>query len=82
MKICTSRHDLESSEILHVISSTSRSRRQLAAVLTNAISRVHLREATRVLEKAIDLYCTNRTSLENLFYARTSSIYTKDLGSY
>ena len=28
------------------------------------------------------LYCTNRTSLENLFYATQSSIYTDDFGSY
>ena len=28
-------------------------------------------------EVTISLYCTNRTSLENLFYATRASIYTK-----
>ena len=42
-----------------------------------------VQEAARVQgEVTISLYCTNRTSLENLFYATRAGIYTKGHGSY
>jgi len=39
-------------------------------------------EATRVQGSDNSLYCMNRMSLENSFYATRSSIYTERCGSY
>ena len=42
-----------------------------------------VQEVARVSKRSDNsLYCTNRTSLENLFYATRASIYTKSHGSY
>jgi len=71
----TSRRDLESSKIQHVISKTFRAERQIATKSTIA-ERIFRREAARVQGSDNNLYCTNRTSLENSFYARRYSIYT------
>jgi len=72
----TSRRDLESSEIQHMISKTFRDERQIAT------SRLSQKESFREEAACIqgsdnNLYCTNRTSLENLFYATRDSIYTR-----
>jgi len=77
----TSRHDLESSEIQHMISKTFREERQIATKSTIA-KRFFLREAACVQGSDNSLYCTNRMSLENLFYVTRDSIYTKRHGSY
>jgi len=72
----TSQRDLELSKIQHVISKTFRDERRTVTKLTIA-KRFFLREAARVQGSDNNLYCTNRTSLENSFYATRSSIYTK-----
>ena len=43
---------------------------------------IFLREAACVQGSDNNLYCTNRMSLENLFYVTRDSIYTKRCGSY
>ena len=73
-----SRHDLELSEIQHVILKTFRDKRQIATKSTIA-KRFFQREAACVQGSDNSLYCTNRTSLENLFYAKRYSIYTCEL---
>jgi len=78
----TSRCDLESSKIQHVISKTFRDERQIATKLTIA-ERFFQEEAARIQESRYNsLYCMNRTSLENSFYATRDSIYTRGHGSY
>ena len=37
------------------------------------------REATRIQRSDNSLYCTNRMSLENLFYATRDGIYTEEM---
>ena len=50
--------------------------------MQEGIQRV-IQEAAHVQEgNNNSLYCTNRTSLENLFYANGYSIYTGGHGSY
>jgi len=71
----TSRRDLESSKIQHMILKTFRDERRIATKSTIA-ERFFQEEAARVQGSDNSLYCTNRTSLENLFYATRSSIYT------
>ena len=71
----TSRRNLESSEIQHVILKTFRDERRIATKSTIA-ERFFQEEAAHVQGSDNSLYCTNRTSLENLFYATRSSIYT------
>ena len=74
----TSRCDLESSKIQHVISKTFRDERQIATKLTIA-ERFFQEEAARIQESRYNsLYCMNRTSLENSFYATRDSIYTRE----
>jgi len=58
-----------------MISKMFRDERRIATKLTIA-KRFFLREAARVQGSDNSLYCTNRTSLENLFYAKRYSIYT------
>jgi len=77
----TSQCDLESSEIQHVILKTFRDERQIATKST-IVKRFFLREAARIQGSNNNLYCTNRMSLENLFYATGDSIYTERHGSY
>jgi len=78
----TSRRDLESSKMQHVILKTFRDERQIATESTIA-ERFFQREAARVQRSRYNsLYCTNRTSLRNLFYATRDSIYTKRHRSY
>ena len=71
----TSRRNLESSEIQHVILKMFRDERR---IVTSQLSlkRFFLREATRIQGSDNSLYCTNRTSLGNSFYATRDSIYT------
>jgi len=71
----TSQHDLESSKIQHMISKTFRDEKRIATKSTIA-KRFLLREATRVQGSDNNLYCMDRTSLENSFYAKRYSIYT------
>ena len=56
-------------------------RRQIATKSTIAEG-FFQREAACVQGSDNNLYCTNRTSLENLFYARGFSIYTCSRRSY
>jgi len=77
----TSQRDLELSKIQHMISKTFRDERRIATKSTIA-KRFFLREAACVQESDNSLYCTNRMSLENLFYATRDSIYTGRHGSY
>jgi len=72
----TSRRDLESSKIQHVISKMFRDERRIATKSTIA-KRFFQREATRVQGSDNSLYCMNRTSLKNSFYATRDSIYTE-----
>jgi len=58
----TSRRNLESSEIQHVILKTFRDERRIATKSTIA-KRFFLREAAHVQGSDNNLYCTNRTSL-------------------
>jgi len=74
----TSWRDLELSKIQHVISKTFRDERQIAMKSTIA-RRFFQKEAAHVQGSDNNLYCTNRTSLENSFYATRSSIYTRDV---
>jgi len=64
----TSRVNLESSKIRHVILKTFRDERQIATKST-IIERFFQEEAAHVQGSDNSLYCTNRTSLENSFYA-------------
>jgi len=64
----TSRRNLESSKIQHVISKTFRDERQIVTKSTIA-ERFFQREAARVQGSDNSLYCMNRMSLENSFYA-------------
>ena len=59
----TSRCDLESSKIQHVISKTFRDERRIATKSTIA-ERFFQREASRVQGSDNNLYCMNRTSLK------------------
>jgi len=77
----TSQHDLESSKIQHVISKMFRDERRIATKST-ITERFFQREASRVQGSDNNLYCTNRTSLENSFYVTRDNIYTKRHGSY
>ena len=73
----TSRHNLESSEIQHMISKTFRDERRIATKSTIA-KRFFQREAARIQESRYNsLYCTNRMSLRKLFYATRDNIYTR-----
>jgi len=72
----TSRRDLESSKIQHVISKMFRDERQIATKSTIA-ERFFQREAARVQGSDNNLYCMNRTSLRDSFYATRDSIYTR-----
>jgi len=74
----TSRRNLESSEIQHVISKMFREKGQIVTKSTIA-ERFFQREAAHVQGSDNSLYCTNRTSLENSFYATQGSIYTRDM---
>jgi len=74
----TSRHNLESSKIQHVISKMFRDERQIATKSTIA-ERFFQREAACIQGSDNSLYCMNRTSLENSFYATQGSIYTSDV---
>jgi len=58
----TSRRDLESSKIQHMISKTFRDKRRIATKSTIA-ERFFQREAACVQGSDNNLYCTNRTSL-------------------
>ena len=69
-----SRCDLELSKIQHMILKMFRAERRIATKSTIA-ERIFRREAARIQGSDNNLYCTNRTSLENLFYARRYSIY-------
>ena len=71
----TSRRDLESSKIQHVILKTFRDERRIATKSTIA-EWLFQREAARIQGSDNSLYCMNRMSLENSFYATQSSIYT------
>jgi len=71
----TSRCDLESSKIQHVISKTFRDERQIATKST-ITEGFFQEEAAHVQGSDNNLYCTNRTSLRNLFYAKRHNIYT------
>jgi len=64
----TSRVDLESSKIQHMISKTFRDKRRIATQST-IVERFFQEEAACVQGSDNSLYCTNRTSLENSFYA-------------
>jgi len=65
----TSRRDLESSKMQHVILKTFRDERRIVTKSTIA-ERFFQREAACVQRSRYNsLYCTNRTSLENSFYA-------------
>jgi len=64
----TSRRDLELSKIQHVILKTFRDERRIATKSTIA-ERIFRGEAACVQGSDNSLYCTNRTSLENSFYA-------------
>ena len=76
-----SKHDLESSKIQHVILKTFRDERRI--VTKSTITKGFFqREAAHVQGSDNSLYCTNRTSLENSFYATRDSIYTRRHGSY
>jgi len=77
----TSQRDLESSEIQHVISKMFRDERRIATESTIA-KRVLSGSRMRSKSRYNSLYCMNRTSLENSFYATRDSIYTKRHGSY
>ena len=77
----TSQRDLESSEIRHMILKTFRDERRIATKSTIA-ERFFQKEAARIQGSDNNLYCTNRTSLENSFYATRDSIYTKRQRSY
>ena len=72
---------MESSEIQHVISKTFRDERRIATKSTIARG-IFQRKATHVQGSDNNLYCMNRTSLENSFYATRNSIYTRRHGSY
>ena len=72
----TSRRDLESSKIQHVILKTFRDKRRIATKSTIA-ERFFQREATRVQGSDNNLYCTNRTSLGNSFYAK-GTVYIQE----
>ena len=77
-----SRRDLESSKIQHVILKMFRDKRQIATKSTIA-ERFFQEEAAHVQRSQYNsLYCTNRMSLENLFYATQDSIYTCSHRSY
>jgi len=52
------------------------------ATKSTIAERFFQREASCIQESDNNLYCTNRTSLENSFYATQSSIYTKRCRSY
>jgi len=78
----TSRRDLESSKIQHVILKMFRDERWIATKST-ITERFFQREAAHVQKSRYNsLYCTNRTSLENSFYVTSDSIYTRGHGSY
>jgi len=77
----TSRRDLESSKIRHVISKMFRDERRIATKST-IVERFFQRGSCTHSRRYNSLYCTNRTSLENSFYATRSSIYTKRHRSY
>jgi len=77
----TSRRNLESSKIHHVILKTFREEEQIATKSTTAKGSFK-EEAAHVQGSDNSLYCTNRTSLENSFYAIRDSIYTWRYGSY
>jgi len=64
-----------------MISKMFRDKRQIATKSTIA-KRFFLREAARIQGSDNSLYCMNRTSLENSFYATRDSIYTRRNGSY
>jgi len=55
-----------------------RDEKRIATKLTIA-ERFFQREAARVQGSDNNLYCMNRTSLENSFYATRGSIYTRDV---
>ena len=69
------RHDLESSKVQHVTSKMFRDERRIATKSTIA-ERIFQREAAYIQGSDNNLYCTNRTSLGNLFYATEDSICT------
>ena len=72
----TSRRDLESSKIQHMISKMFRDERRIATELTIA-ERFFQKEAAHVQGSDNSLYCTNRTSLKKSFYATRDNIYTR-----
>ena len=72
----TSRRDLESSKMQHVILKMFRDERRIATKLTIA-ERFFQREATCIQKSRYNsLYCMNRMSLGNSFYATSGHIYT------
>jgi len=71
----TSRHDLESSKMQHMTLKMFRDERRIATKSTIA-KRFFLREAACIQGSNNSPYCTNRTSLENSFYAKRYGIYT------
>jgi len=77
----TSRHNLESSEIQHVISKTFRDERRIATKSTIAKG-FFQEEAACVQGSDNSLYCTNRMSLRNSFYAKGTVYIHESHGSY
>ena len=78
----TSQCNLESSEMQHMISKMFRDERRIA---TSRLlqERFFQREAACIQRSQYNsLYCMNRTSLENSFYATRDSIYTGGHGNY
>jgi len=64
-----------------MILKTFRDKRRIVIKSTIA-KRFFQREATHVQGSDNSLYCMNRTSLENLFYATRDNIYTRGDRSY
>jgi len=77
----TSRCNLESSKIQHMILKTFRDERRIATKSTIA-ERFFQREAAHVQGSDNILYCTNRMSLGNLFYAKGTVYIHESHGSY
>jgi len=74
----TSRRNLESSKIQHVILKMFRDERRIATKSTIA-ERFFQEEAARIQGSDNSLYCTNRTSLRKSFYAIRDNIYTRGM---